>query len=219
MKKIILFFAAVLLSYGLHAQDQKFVLSTHVSFLKDTYLSRLEGTQINYRAKDRRTNLTPRFAYRINKMWSVGVSYSYFKATTTQINTVSFGTEQPNYVETDLHSKNQQFGAFVQSYLYDNGKFAVFLEGAANHGKHTIDVQSDYSTIINFSNDNTKNFNVGIHSGIRYNFWKGLGAEARLNNLINYSHVYGKDEIFDMKSVVSLQDVLGSASIGVSFSF
>ncbi len=218
MKKIILFFAGVLLTYGAYAQQQKFVLSTHVNFIKSTYTSGLQTEQVNYTAKNRQAVVTPRLAYRLNKRWAVGASYSYDKATITQISTISF-LDEITYITYDVHSKNQQVGAFVQSYLYDDGRFSAFLEGAAIAGKSTIGIGSDYDTEIIAANNKTKQLGAAIHSGVRYNFFKGLGVEARLNNLVVYSNSWGKNEQFNGEGLFVLNDVLGSASIGVSFSF
>lgn len=218
MKKIILFFAGVLLSYGAYAQQQKFVLSTHVNFMKNTYISELQTEQVSYMAKNRQAVFTPRLAYRLNQRWAVGASYNYSKSTVTQISSIAF-PNQIVYIVNDVHSKNHQVGAFAQSYLYDNGKFSIFFEGAAMAGKSTVDIESDYASEITAANDKTKQWGAGIHSGVRYNFFKGLGVEARLNNLVSYSNSWGKNEQFNSEGFFVLNDVLGSASIGVSFSF
>ena len=66
---------------------------------------------------------------------------------------------------------------------------------------------------------NTKLFSTSFNLGGRYNFYKGLGAEVRLNNLINYSNIKTDDTEESASQVNILNNLFDNISIGISYSF
>lgn len=62
-------------------------------------------------------------------------------------------------------------------------------------------------------------FNSNINLGGRYNFYKGLGTELRLNNIINYSSVKVDDNDYSSSQVNILNNLFGNVSVGLSYSF
>jgi hypothetical protein len=144
-----------------NAQDSKFIISSSFNFQNSTSESENQKYSSNY------FQITPRFMYKINNNWGIGILYALSKNTT----------------EGGSNSKitGNQFGGFLQYNLIDKTKFQLFSELDGRYTTQKSKNEPDYYSF--------KGVVSGIHTGIRYNFYKRLGAELRLNNIISYSTV------------------------------
>lgn len=148
--------------------------------------------------------LNPRIAYRFNKTWAAGVSYQ---------NAISKSSS--SYQHRNI---SNSYGIFVQSYVFDNGKIAAFLELDANKGSRTSKFKHPEN---NYFQEDSKSdlFSTGMHAGGRYTFYKGLGAEIRLNNLIQYYKSSMKNTVNNYSSFQLFENILKNSSIGISYQF
>ncbi|MBL1409422.1 hypothetical protein [Sphingobacterium faecale] len=201
-----------------YAQDKKITISAHTNFSKQEAKNN-SLSPINDIYRD--FNLTPRISYKISKMWALGALYQYGvnKNTTSIIIPIVNANETTRvYVEQEQKSTTNTFGLFVQSYLYDNGKFAAFLEvdGLKGKTKTTFDIEEG---IMPSPDIKYNSFSSGLHAGGRYTFFKGLGIEARLNQLVQYKKSKLADENVKDSYFRVLSDIWRDCSIGLAYQF
>lgn len=202
---------------GVKAQSEKFSLSVGGQFTKNAY-------DESYPQSNKRIVLTPRLTYRLDRHWAVGALYSH--STETQDLWVvhpfdPYGVFLP--MKFQSKSTHKMYGLLVQHYLVDRGSFRVFLEWDGQIGNSEVKLDfSDRNTAVSqpYIPSGVKHYSSGIHLGARYNFYKGLGIELRCNNLVMYHKTDDRGlsntetSTFDL-----LQDLLGDAGVGLTFSF
>lgn len=220
MKFYCLLFIAFFLTILSHAQEKKkFVVSAHVGW---------SGNQLNNQPNfldqqtenDRAISVHPRLAYNINQTWAVGVSYGYGLNKFDQLINVAIPDLYAMFFG-EIKSVNHRTGVFVQSYLYNSRKFSAFLE---------MDAVKGWSNLSFTNRDNRASisqkydlYSLGLHAGARYNFYRQLGLEFRMNNLASYNdteRILGDAEIgASGKNIGLFNSLLGDASVGLSFNF
>ncbi|MFD2969991.1 hypothetical protein [Sphingobacterium bambusae] len=208
---ITLFFCATSTSFA----QQKFIISTHVGFNNNHKVTLQDGFEESTNIENR-TIISPRFAYRINRALALGLSYQ-FSRITSQLD------QGGSYYNLRSINNMHAAGLFIQPYLYDNGKIAVFLEGDIYIGRSKSKLEHDGDANIQLSSPKSNLYTMAAHAGARYNFYKGLGLEARLNHLLSYNTVKHLDidgnETGNSRSFTAFNDILGNVSLGLSFSF
>ncbi|ERJ58140.1 outer membrane beta-barrel protein [Sphingobacterium paucimobilis] len=224
---LLLLFALLLISEKSQSQQKRLTLSTHFGMNKDG--DRSDEANISSKA----IVGTPRLSYRINKVWALGVMYQYSRhkydenytspnRTPLESGITNSTTHNIDYNELKRSQKtNQQdVGVFIQSYLYDNGRLAAFLEwsGAKGWSKTTLYLPQHLNDAIPTQVE-TKydSFSSGLHAGVRYTFYKGLGAEFRLNGLAEYVKTSNNDG--NAKEFQFLNNIWQNSSIGIAYQF
>lgn len=176
-----------------YAQSQKVIFSTSVKF-----------SAISIKDADNNPSdfeITPRIAYKFNSKMAIGAFYSHASSNSATESFKTFGNAG---------------GLLLQYYFYDNDTFQLFSEINAGYGTIKRKNVSD-NNMFTFP-DPIKVLSSGINLGGRYNFYKGLGTEIRVNNLINYTHL--KDANEDKTSEFNLlSNLFNNASIGLSYRF
>lgn len=212
MKKLyILVLVACLLATGRsYSQDSKFNISvhTHLGTVKSSSgASSGDGST----AKMKQFSITPRAVFRIDNVWAIGALYSYRNAeerTYLAIPGVGGGN-------IDTKTIDQYAGALVQTYLFDNGKFAAFLELDGTMGTSKTEILAG----VNGTPTKSDLYSSAFHAGGRYTFFKGLGAEIRLNRLVSYRKLKGKEMDMETSQFDLFNNILNQASLGLSYQF
>ncbi|WP_146113679.1 outer membrane beta-barrel protein [Sphingobacterium gobiense] len=208
MKKLyILVLVACLLATGRsYSQDSKFNISAHTQ-LGTTKFSRVGDSS----AELKQFTITPRATFRIDKVWAVGALYNYRS------------TEERTYLSIpgvgggniDTKTTDQYAGVLVQTYLFDNGKFAAFLELDGTMGTSKTEILSG----VTGTPTKSDLYSSAFHAGGRYTFFKGLGAEIRLNHLASYRKLKGKELDTETSQFDLFNNVLNQVSLGLSYQF
>ncbi|MBD1432039.1 hypothetical protein H8B06_04315 [Sphingobacterium sp. DN00404] len=214
MKKLyILVLVACLLATGRsYSQDSKFNISVHAhlgTVNSSTGASSGEGT-----AEMKQFAITPRAVFRIDKVWAVGALYSYRNAEERTYLAISGMSGSLDTKTVDQHA-----GALVQTYLFDNGKFAAFLELDGTMGTSKTEILSGESSSISGTATKSDLYSSAFHAGGRYTFFKGLGAEIRLNRLVSYRKLKGKEIDMETSQFDLFNNILSQASLGLSYQF
>lgn len=211
----ILFFLTCVLATGQsYSQESKFNISVHTNLNKSSSSTgNVIGTNSTMELKQ--FAITPRAVFRIDKVWAIGALYSYGNT----VNRSHFIIPELVQAYLDTKTIDQHAGVLVQTYLFDNGKFAAFLEldGTKGSSKSEIVPKEDISILGTPTKSSL--YSSAFHAGGRYTFFKGLGAEIRLNRLVSYRHLKTKD--FDRK--VNHFDLFNNfwneVSLGLSYQF
>ncbi|WP_164123719.1 MULTISPECIES: hypothetical protein [Sphingobacterium] len=208
-----LFITLLFLNCG-YAQYKKVTLSAHTNLSRSAYGS---GPFYNSNDNYRDFNLIPSLSYRLNKVWAIGAGYHYgFNKSYTTV-----AVDIPDYyymLRLEQRSTTNQFALFVQSYLYDNGKFAAFLEVDGVKGRTTAKSIPPDGAIVP-EDIKYEKFSTGLHAGGRYTFYKGLGAEFRLNKLIQYQQAKVKGNDTKDSEFRVFENIWQNCSIGLSYQF
>ncbi|MFD2549668.1 hypothetical protein, partial [Sphingobacterium suaedae] len=173
------------------AQYKKIVFSTDVSLSKNMVQPGLITNGTNM-IDNKNIQLTPRFAYRFHKRFSLGALYQYGRSDQKYTSQIDF-SDQTIIFEAQTKTMTHHVGLFLQSAVYDSEKFALFLEADARKGGTKTEVVIANNATIQNPFANHKQFLSGLHLGGRYQFLKGLGIEARINQLVQYTHTNDKE--------------------------
>jgi len=200
-----------ILATNVFAQDKtnKFVVSTSVQFSKDNPLGAFEQENVNLNARTTIT-LIPRIAYQFHPNWAAGALYSY--SNTSFESTFTIGDPDViGKIEGDV--THHLGGLFVQRVLVDKAKFQLFTELDGRVGTQRTHYKSDLEEV------KRDYFSSGLHLGGRYKFYKGLGAEFRVEHIIGYHSTKQENSSTKGSEWRVLSDPLGNVSIGLSYSF
>src|SRR5690606_34456299 len=115
----------------------------------------------------------------------------------------------------DTRTIRQDAVALLQTYLIDSGKLAdsVELHGAMANSKLEI------LAGVNGTPARSDLYRSAYHAGGRYTFFKGLGAEIRLNRLVSYRKLKGKEMDMETSHFDLFNNILNQASLGLSYQF
>ncbi|RZF61486.1 hypothetical protein [Sphingobacterium corticibacterium] len=214
-KFYILFLVACILATGRsYSQDHKFNISVHTNLGKSNS-STGTASENSSTAEMKRFTITPRAVFRIDNVWAIGALYNYSNVTNRSRIVI------PGLGEGYLDTKtiDQHAGVLVQTYLFDNGKFAAFLELDGTKGTSKTKILPEEQSTW-FSQPTRANvYSSGIHAGGRYTFFKGLGAEVRLNRLVSYRHLKTKDVDAKTSHFDLFSNIWNEASLGLSYQF
>lgn len=218
---ILILVACVLATGRSYSQENKFNISIHTNLGKSTS-STSSFTENSADIDLKQFAITPRAVYRINKIWAVGALYHYIESDqkTQQIIYVPDGNGiQPVGVNIDGNTINQHAGLLIQSFLYDNGKIAAFLEldGTKGTSKATTNLPDGMLNVTPVVKSDV--YSSGMHAGGRYTFFKGLGAEIRLNRLIGYYHSKTKGNDLKKSQFNLFDNFWNEVSLGLSYQF
>ncbi|WP_165793030.1 outer membrane beta-barrel protein [Sphingobacterium haloxyli] len=208
MKKLyILVLVACLLATGRsYSQDSKFNISVHTQ-LGTTKFSGADHSSVELK----QFAITPRATFRIDKVWAIGALYNY-RSAEERIYLVIPGAGGGN---AETKTTEQYAGVLVQTYLFDNGRFAAFLEVDGTMGTSKTEVLSG----LDGTPTKSDLYSSAFHAGGRYTFFKGLGAEIRLNRLAGYRKLKTKETDTETNQFDLFNNVLNQVSVGLSYQF
>lgn len=194
--KTFIIFLITLFAYSIsYAQESKFIISSSFRFNNSNSDTETQQYSNSY------FQISPRIMYKLNNKWGIGFSYAISNDKTEN--------------DGNLYSKltGNQFGGFIQYNLIDITKFQLFSELNASYT--TIKHKSNYT----FNDISSKGTFSSINIGARYNLYKCLGIEVRLNDLISYSSNKFDVSKTESSSFNLLKNPLQQVSYGLSLTF
>lgn len=219
---ILLFVFISCMAYG-QENKGKIILSSGVHFSK-TNNGVMPITLQENKKKEKTTGLVPRLAYQWNTRWVSGVLFDYTTSSytaSTRIYIPGANGTIPLWVDVEGGSQQLLYGGFVQFLFVDKERFQVFAEYDGKWGKLTETIDENPSTGWGDMETKTDIFKAGLHIGGRYQFYKGLGVELRIQDLSSYTKTKNKDEQYgrDYSEFKAFDSMWEKVCIGLSYSF
>lgn len=203
-----------------HAQYKKNIVSTGLNFSKT--MPEI-GTLLNERTVtgEKKITITPRWVFRINKVWAFGAVYQYSRTNQKLTEAIYIPSSNDNsnllYIALDSKTIYQHGGLLVQNYLYDNGKIAAFLEIDGIKGNSKTEARFPEGLVVSSSSIKTDVYASGLHAGGRYHFFKDFGIEARINGLIQYQYFNTKEMHQKTTEFKLFDNIWDNCSIGLFY--
>lgn len=195
MKTILILIITILTFSISHAQENKLIISSSLRFQNANTKTDNQENSTSY------FQVTPRILYKLNTKLGIGVLYAASRS-------------KSEYYNNDITKlTGHQVGGFVQLDLINKSKYQIFSDLDASYINSKS--QNDFET---HTNNTSKGALTSLNIGARYNFYKRLGLEIRLNELVSYRSIkYDSDS--KLSSFNLLNDPFQQLSYGLSLTF